>query len=187
MIQEGHLAILQQLEKALHQAENPIAYLRAVAKGRMWDYYRKYASLSRYSTPHGLRSVPVQSLDVALPDDDSLTYADVVAAPVPHVPQSETSYDALYQALTVLAKDQQEVIYRYYGLRDHCKVSLSEARYRLDGTCMGETSAITTHTKALKKLRTALQSPSQMEWTYSMRQAVAVLQITPTTLSLFVS
>lgn len=120
----GMLAICEVVSRALEKADDPLAYLRQVARQAMFVEYRRVYERS------------IVSLDAPLSGEmDALTLLDVIAAPsldlsVPKVGFSSQSR-ALQKAVLRLTARQRAVIRRYYGLPGYAASPRSEVARQL--------------------------------------------------------
>jgi len=171
LVQEGNLAVLTTLEKALQAAQpgNVRAYLCGTAK-RIIRSYCVYKS-GMIQIPRGndkyIGKYHVESLD-APHGDTELTYQDVLAA-VNKVEReieknadkkADASYKAqnmpLRESLGTLTEKQRYVVERYYGL-DGAEPETLRAISRRQGVTLS-TAAVHLQV-AKKKLRKQLQQP----------------------------
>lgn len=108
VLQEASLIILQALPKMPIHVENPQAYLRVVVRRQIYNYAHSL------TPPQN-----VISLDRPLYEDSKQTLADLL--PTPPVDLSakreEKRRTALYKALHVLPRAEQECLRRRYGLQ----------------------------------------------------------------------
>ena len=127
----GNVAIVECVGKAL-AVDNPVAYLRGVAKMAMKHYCFKHAGMITRGPYQD--AVQVGSLDAPYGDSD-VCYADVLPAPTPEPAkeqkQEQPNYDALYQAINVLTEKQRHVIMRHFGLDGEAPQSLGTISQQL--------------------------------------------------------
>ena len=120
LVQAGSEAMLRCLNHAL-LAEQPFAYLLAVAYRAIRLYSRTYHSLICTPATPGTLPLPVESLDAPLVSDegeDTSSLADLLAVPVSTPPADAQDYTALYQAIEALPEHRRVVVMRHYGLYD---------------------------------------------------------------------
>lgn len=113
LVQEGNIIVLEKFDLALKK-ENPLAYLKGCVKLHLWRYCHRYAS-AILTPDHEEGAYPVDSLDAPIPETDEGTLADLLENKTGN--QSEAKdFTLLYKAIGLLAKRQQEVIRRFYGM-----------------------------------------------------------------------
>lgn len=190
LIQVGNLTVVERLAEALDK-ENPIGWLRAMARYAMLAYCARYSSLVVTPLTHWKQPLAVDSLDVAIQAEEGVWYADVLASPATCETGEDhaSAFPQLYEALELLSNEQREVIYQYYGLGDQPRISTLRAVQTSteDGTSMSTGYAMTAHRKILRRLRTILQAPTQMQQAYSAAQASRLLHVDPTVLCHYAS
>jgi DNA-directed RNA polymerase specialized sigma24 family protein len=120
LVQAGSEAMLRCLNHAL-LAEQPFAYLLAVAYRAIRSYSRTYHSLICTPATPGTLPLPVESLDAPLVSDegeDTSPLADLLATPVSTPPADAQGYTALYQAIEALPEHRRVMVVRHHGLYD---------------------------------------------------------------------
>jgi hypothetical protein len=138
LVQAGSEAMLRCLNHAL-LAEQPFAYLLAVAYRAIRSYSHTYHSLICTPATPGTPPLPVESLDAPLisaDGEDTSPLADLLAAPV-SIPSTEVQdYTALYRAIDALPEQRRVVLVRHHGLYDQpaeALCNLSEDLYPQQG------------------------------------------------------
>jgi DNA-directed RNA polymerase specialized sigma24 family protein len=120
LVQAGSEAMLRCLDYAL-AAEQPFAYLLAVAYRAIRSYSHTYHSLICTPATPGTSPLLVESLDaplVSLDGEDTSPLADLLAALVSTPPVDTQDYTALYQAIEALPAQRHTIVIRHHGLYD---------------------------------------------------------------------
>jgi hypothetical protein len=165
LVQEGAKAMLEAFERVrphqstLNQADNPCAFLLVSAYGTIRGYCRIHHSSIHIPNTPGLEPFLVDSLDAALPYDETKTVADLITAPEAELTVGSASdCTPLSQAIEQLTPRRREIVIRSYGLYGHAPERLCELAQSLSGDAKrSKTTCHEIRVKPLGAMRQQLQ------------------------------
>lgn len=107
IVQMGNMLLVEYIDRALW-AENVCGYLLKTVKHQMYAHCLRHSSA--ILTPRDEHPHTLLSLDRPLTDESTTVFADIVAAP--SAPAARRDCSTLYQALSQLSEERQELLAR---------------------------------------------------------------------------